>query len=90
MWSGVEGKKVGDETERWMLARDRSGHVRQHPFSRFFPHPHFASLLSRIRAAQHLLFASIPVIFLVSGRHVFSHMTRLFSGFSDHLLFELL
>lgn len=36
--TGSRGKKVGDdesENERWMLARDRSGHVRQHPFPRF-------------------------------------------------------
>lgn len=37
-----EDEKVGgdeSENERWMLARDRSGHVRQHPFPSFFPVP---------------------------------------------------
>lgn len=53
-----EDEKVGgdeSENERWMLARDRSGHVRQHPFPSFFPvpvlrrHPRFSSSLSRER-----------------------------------------
>lgn len=78
----------GDESEneRWMLARDRPGHVRQHPFPSFFPSlfsatPFFHIPLSR---AHHTLFAPYP-IFLAAGR-VYSHVTRTFGRFSDHLL----
>lgn len=83
-------KKVGDdesENERWMLARDRTGHVRQHPFPCFFSpvlrHPRPSHPPT---ARRGILFAFVLAIFL-AYRHVFSHVTRLFgSFFSDHLL----
>lgn len=90
----AEDEKVGgdeSENERWMLARDRSGHVRQHPFPSFFPvpvlrrHPPPPVFPRPSRAsAHHTLFAPYP-IFLAAGR-VYSHVTRTFGRFSDHLL----
>lgn len=80
-------KKVGDdesENERWMLARDRSGHVRQHPFPCFFPrHPVLCHPPTRLTHHPRAVVSFLPSssLFFLPTTAVFSHVTRLFGSF---------
>lgn len=96
--SASEGKKVGDdesENERWMLARDRSGHVRQHPFPGFFPprHPRPVSPITHPRAVVSFLSSSslffLPTTAARSLTRDAAIRRFLFFFLSDHLLSQV-
>jgi len=69
------GERSGEESEneRWMLARDRSGHVRQHPF----PHSFFSSARSPFPATFYPSLLSLSL--LPGSRYPFCARSRYFS-----------